>query len=254
MDLGLEGKIAVVTGTAYERGNGRAIALELAREGVDVACADINIEGAESISREIRDIGRKSVAVKVDQSDYNQVKEAVGKISEELGSIDILVNNAAMLGPGGLINKMDLDAWHNMIQVDLSGPYYWIREVFDSMAQKRWGRIINISSIAGMLGGFGQANYSSSKGGLVSLTKTVALEGARFGITANAVTLGVIATDALKYMKEDMRERIKNRVALRTFGEPSDVANIVTFLASDRASYITGADITVTGGLDLFTF
>lgn len=253
MDLNLKGKVVVVTGAARRRGNGRAIALTLAEEGGDVACADINIEGAKSVAEEIRTMRRRSIAVEVDQSDPEQVKAAVAKIRQELGPIDILVNNAGV-GSIGLLGKEQPIPWERVVSIDLSGPYYWIREVFDSMAEKEWGRIINISSMAGELGGFGQCSYSASKGGLVSLAKTAALEGARVGITANAVTLGSIATDMFDGIRPDMQERIIKRAAMRKIGEPQDVANIVAFLASDRAKYITGANIIVDGGMNLFVY
>lgn len=253
MDLDLREKVAVVTGAARKRGNGRAIALTLAEEGADIACADINIEGAESVAEEIRAMGRKSIAVQVDQSDPEQVKIAVAKITQGLGPIDILVNNAGV-GSIGLLGKEQVIAWEKVIEVNLSAPYYWIREVFDSMVERKWGRIINISSMAGELGGFGQCSYSASKGGIVSLAKTAALEGARAGVTANAVTLGSIATDLFDGIRPDMQQRIINRSAMRKVGEPQDVANVVVFLASDRAKYITGANIIIDGGLNLFVY
>ena len=253
MELGLKGKIAIVTGTGRKGALGETIALELAREGASIACVDVVIEGAEAIAKEVSDLGVRSMAVKVDQSENQQVKDAVAKINAELGPVDILVNNAALMGPFGRIERMELSDWQNMVQVNLDGPYYWIREVWNTMVEKNWGRIINISSIAGVMGGFGQVNYSASKAGVIALAKTAALEGARKGITANAVTLGVVATGQSAETGE-AAERLKARIAQRKFGEPADVANIVAFLASDRAGYITGQDIHVMGGLDLFTY
>ena len=246
-------KVAVVTGAARQRGNGRAIALTLAEEGADIACADIDVEGAGAVAEEIRGMGRRSVAVKVDQSDPDQVKAAVAQIGKELGPIDILVNNAAVPSLGRL-SKEQRPPWETVISIDLSGPYYWIREVFDSMAERKWGRIINISSLAGELGGFGQCGYSASKGALVSLAKTAALEGARAGITANTVTLGTIATDMFDMIRPDMQERLINATPMRKLGEPQDIANTVAFLASDRAGFITGANIIADGGFSLFIF
>lgn len=253
MDLGLKGKVAIVTGTGRKGALGEAIALELGREGVNVACIDVVIEGAKEISKEVEALGVRSMAIKVDQTDYQQVKDAVAKVNSELGPVDILVNNAALMGPFGRIQKLELSDWQNMIQVNLDGTYYWTREVWETMTEKNWGRIINISSIAGVMGGFGQANYSASKAGVIALAKTAALEGARKGITANAVTLGVVATGQTAETGE-AAERLKARIALREFGKPTDVANTVAFLASEKAGYITGQDIHVMGGLDLFTY
>jgi len=253
MDLCLKGKVAVVTGASRKRGNGRAIAIMLAEEGADVACADVEIEGTESIAAEIKAMGRKSFAVKVDQTDPSQVKAAVATINSKIGPVDILVNNAGV-NSVGLLHKEQKPPWETTLAIDLSGPYYWIKEVLGSMLERKWGRIINISSVAGELGGFGQCAYSAAKGGIVSLAKTTALEGAKAGVTANAVTLGTIATDMFDSIRPDMQERLANRSALRRVGEPQDVANIVAFLASDRAKFITGANIIVDGGVNLFVF
>jgi len=253
MDLFLKDKVAIVTGTSKQRGNGRSIAMTLAGEGCHIACVDLDIDGAKAIAEEIKQKGREAIAVRVDQSDPSAVKEAVAEIIKGLGRIDILVNNAAVPSLGR-INRDQVIPWETVVAIDLSGPFYWIRETFDIMCERKWGRIINISSMAAVLGGFGQCSYSASKGGLVSLAKTAALEGARYGITANTVSLGTIATDMYDLVKPEMRERLLVRSALRRPGTPQEVGNIVAFLASDRAGYITGTNIIVDGGMDLFVY
>jgi 3-oxoacyl-[acyl-carrier protein] reductase len=250
----LDDKVCFVSGAARGKGNGRAIALALAEKGAHVAVGDILYEGAQAVADEIRALGRKSMAIKMDMSAYEQVESGFNQIREEMGSVDILVNNAAIMTNMATISKIKVEAWEKEIAVNLSGAFYCVKQVFDDMATKGWGRIINITSVAGVLGGFGQCSYSSSKAGLIGLTKTIALEGARFNITSNAVTLGVIGTDAFDALPEKARERILKRVALRKEGEPKDVASMVAFLASDEAKYVTGANMMLTGGLDLFVF
>ena len=176
MDLGLKGKVAIVTGTGRKGAMGETIGMGLANEDVNIACIDIVVEGAEEIAKSIAEsTGVKTMALKVDQSDPQQVKAAVEKINTELGPVDILVNNAALIGHFGRIEKMELKDWQSMINVNLDGCYYWIREVWNTMVEKNFGRIINISSIAGVLGGFGQVNYSASKAGVIAIAKTAAL-------------------------------------------------------------------------------
>ncbi len=251
MDFGLKGKVAIVTGTNRKGAMGDTIARTLAQEGADIACVDIILPGAEEVAQVVRELGRKAIAVKADQSDHQQVVDAVAKIKAELGTPEILVNNAALLRGGGRIQLTTVEDWKNLQKIDLDGPWYWIREVWASMLEKKWGRIVNISSIAGTHGGFGQANYSAAKAGVIALAKTAALEGARVGITANAVTLGVIDTQP---QAGETFERIKAKIAMREFGEAADVANLVTYLCSAQAKYITGQNIHVMGGLDLFTY
>ncbi|MGB9629255.1 MAG: SDR family oxidoreductase [Thermodesulfobacteriota bacterium] len=250
----LNGKLCFVSGAARGRGNGRAIALKLAKEGADVVTGDIRYEEALSVAKEIRAFGRNSIAIKMDLSNYHEVEEGFAQIKKEFGPVEILVNNAAIMTNQATISEMSPDAWDKEIAVNLSGAFYCVKQVFNDMVERRWGRIINISSVAGTLGGFGQCSYSSSKAGLLGLTKTIALEGARFGITANAITLGIIGTDAFYDLPEKVREKVIQRVALRKPGDPEDVASLVAFLASDEAKYITGANIMLTGGLDLFVF
>jgi NAD(P)-dependent dehydrogenase (short-subunit alcohol dehydrogenase family) len=251
MDFGIKGKVAIVTGTNRKGAMGDTIARTLAQEGADIACVDIVLPGAEEVAKAIRDMGQRAIAIKCDQSDHQQVVDAVTRIRAELGVPEILVNNAALLRGGGRIQSTTVEDWKNLLKIDLDGPWYWIREVWNSMLEKKWGRIVNISSIAGTHGGFGQANYSAAKAGVIGLAKTAALEGARAGITANAVTLGVVDTQP---QAGETFERIKKVIAMREFGEAADVANIVAYLCSVKAKYITGQNVNVMGGLDLFTY
>ncbi len=248
----LRDKVCFVTGAARGRGNGKAIALKLAERGADVAVADIRYEEAKGVADEIKAKGCKSLAVKMDVSNYDNVAAGFDLIKKELGSVDILVNNAAIMTNMATISAMKKDAWEKEIAVNLSGAFFCIKQVFDDMAKKKWGRIINISSIAGIMGGYGQCSYAASKAGLIGLTKTVALEGARVGITANAVTLGIIGTDAFYDLPEKVREGVSGRVPMRSEGSPEDVASMVAFLSSDEAKYVNGANMMVTGGLELF--
>jgi 3-oxoacyl-[acyl-carrier protein] reductase len=248
----LKGKVAFVSGAARGKGNGRAIALKLAEEGADVAVGDILHDDAQGVADEIAALGRKTLAVKMDLSRYEEIEKAFHRIRDEIGTVDILVNNAAIMTNMATISKMKKEAWEKEIAVNLSGAFYCVKQVFDGMVEKKWGRIINISSIAGIMGGFGQCSYSASKAGLIGLTKTIALEGARFGVTANAVTLGIIGTDAYFDLPEEVRAKITKRVPMRREGSPREVASIVAFLGSDASQYMTGANIVLSGGLDLF--
>jgi len=248
----LKGKVCFVSGAARGKGNGRAIALDLAEKGADVAVADIRYEEAKSVADEIRTLGRRALALRMDVSNYDEVKEGFDQIRRELGDVDIVVNNAAIMTNFATISKMKIEAWEKEIAVNLTGAFFCVKQVFDSMAGKKWGRVINISSVAGIMGSFGQCSYSSSKAGLIGFTKTIALEGAKFGITANVITLGVIGTDAFYDLSEKAKNSIINRVPMRAEGSPEDVASMVAFLASDEAKYVTGANIMITGGLDLF--
>jgi 3-oxoacyl-[acyl-carrier protein] reductase len=273
----LKGKVAVVTGAS--RGLGRADALALAEAGADVVITDILIESdeesrseaqkygplsqvmqstkvvyAEKTSKEIQEMGRRSFAIKMDVTNREQVKEVFAKVKEEFGSIDILVNNAGTLDHVSQIEKQNDDFWDRDLNVNLTGAYNCTKAVWPYMKEQGWGRIINMSSVAGTLGGFGQASYSATKGGLLSFTKSMALEGARYGITVNAIVPGIIGTEAFHMANPKMNERMIQRTAFKRPGEPEDIANAITFLCSDKAKYITGIGLNVSGGIELFTF
>jgi 3-oxoacyl-[acyl-carrier protein] reductase len=246
----LKGKVALVTGGS--RGLGRADALALAGEGADVVIADIL--DAEETANGVRSIGRKSLAIKMDVTDMAEVKEGVQKIGKDFGSIDILVNNAATLDHLGQILEQKDKLWERDLRVNLTGTYNCSKAVWPSMQEKRWGRIINMASVAGTLGGFGQASYSTTKAGIIGFTKTLALEGARYGINCNVVCPGIINSESFQLIPAEMRERLTKRTAFRKPGEPEDVASAIVFLVSDKAKYITGVVLNVSGGIELFTF
>ena len=275
IELDLSGHVALVTGGS--RGLGRADALALARAGADVAIADIQIESDESADaerygvlaqvaraqglvytestvEEIRGLGRRSLAVKCDVTDRDQVDAAVARIADELGTVQILVNNAGTLDHTAQFPQQSPELWERDLRVNLTGAFNCAQAVWPAMRESGWGRIVNMASVAGTLGGFGQASYSTTKAGLLGLTKTLALEGARHGITANAIVPGIIGTEAFGFGNPEMNERMVKRTAMRRPGEPEEIANVIAFLCSDLASYVTGAEIPVTGGIDLFTF
>jgi len=252
MDLGLKDKVAVVTGPANLKGNGRGIALALAKEMCHVACLDIDLKGAEDAAEQIRATGQRSIALRVDQSDYQQVAQSVLKVEQELGPIDILVNNAALNTNVALIHDMSATAWDKELQTNLSGPFYFTKEILPRMIQRKWGRILNISSMSGIGGSAALAAYSSSKAGIIGLTKTTALEGARHGITANVLILGVIDTTAIQSSLKQTLERLSKINALRRFGTIEEVGGIAAFLVSEKTSFLTGSEIVMDGGQNLF--
>ncbi len=252
--MSTEGKVALVTGGSG--GLGRFHGLVLAKHGCDVALTGHrNLEKAEEVAEEIRAMGRRALALKVDVSDPEQVSEGVAKTMEELGPIDILVNNAAFgIVRATTIVKMDKSDWDRDLAVNLTGAFNTIKAVMPSMIERKWGRIINVSSVTGTMGGFGQCSYAATKAGLIGLTKTVALEGARHNITCNAVVLGVFDGGSFYEVAEEFRDRIIKRVAMRRAGKPEELSNVIAFLASEESSYLTGEAIVVGGGIDLFTF
>jgi 3-oxoacyl-[acyl-carrier protein] reductase len=248
----LKGKVALVTGGS--RGLGRVDALALAEAGADVVVADILMDGAEKTAKEVQAMGRKSFAIKMDVTNMEEVKEGVVRIKNELGSVDILVNSAATLDHLGQLLEQRDKLWERDLRVNLTGTFNCSRAVWPYMQEKKWGRIINMASVAGTLGGFGQASYSTTKAGIIGFTKTLALEGARYGITCNVVCPGIINSESFQFISAEMRERLIRKTALRRPGEPEDVAYAIVFLASDKANYITGIVLNVSGGIELFTF
>jgi 3-oxoacyl-[acyl-carrier protein] reductase len=252
MELGITGKVAVVTGGA--RGIGKAVAQSLAREGCKIAIFDIYEEGLTATENELREASVTAVALRTDVSDPASVRQSFVKTNEMLGPVEILVNSAAVLTNVGKIEQMAQEMWQRDLDVNLGGVFNCVRGALPSMQQQNWGRIVSISSVAGVFGGFGQAGYSSSKAGVIGLMKTVALEQARYNITANAVFPGIIGTEMFGFMRDEMKERIRKRTVFKREGEPADVADAITFLCSERAKYITGAALDISGGISLFTF
>jgi len=248
----LENKVAVVTGGA--KGLGKADALLMAKEGADIVVVDIDKEGAAQTATEVGEIGRRSMAVATDITDQKSVHDLADRVKKEFGGADILINNAATMDNLAQIEKMKDSLWQRDLNINLTGTYYCTKAFFPHMREKNWGRIINMASVAGTLGGFGQASYSTTKAGIIGFTKSLALEGARFGITCNAIVGGLIDTPITSSMPEEMRKRILKRIPMGKLATPMDVANAIVFLASDKANYITGVALNVTGGLELFTF
>jgi 3-oxoacyl-[acyl-carrier protein] reductase len=254
--MSLEGKIALVTGATMPQGIGKAIALTLARHGADVAVTGFNhMEGAQAIADEIQSMGRRSVAVKMNGRDYADVKKAFSAIKDALGPVNILVNNAAQMRRMVTLAKTTIEDWDNEVKLCLNSAFYCIKEAWADMCASKWGRIVNMTSVAGIMGGYGQTSYGAAKAGLVGLAKSTALEGARFNITANCVLVGIAYTEAYyEPIPEELRQRIEKRTAIGRPSDPQEIADAVAYTVSDEARYMTGAVMNMVGGLDLFVF
>ncbi len=244
----LAGRTALVTGAA--RGIGRMTALRLADEGANVALVDLLPE-VEATAEAIRQKGRRAVAGIFDIADAVQVQAGVAKITQALGAVQVLVNNAGIVNNVAPLHRMTHAAWSKELAVNLTGAFNMIQAVIDSMVAARWGRIINVSSVAATGGLHHQAGYAASKAGLLGLTKTVALEYARHGITCNAILPGLITTELVDAMPEEIKANVIAMVPARRLGRVEEVSQLVAFLASEDAGYINGAEIPIDGGMRL---
>jgi 3-oxoacyl-[acyl-carrier protein] reductase len=242
--MNLANRVAIVTGGG--RGIGRAIALRLAEAGADVVVNDV--EPVEAVIKEIKAMGRQALPVLADVSSAAEVEKMVAEAIAAYGRIDILVNNAG-IARDQLLLRMTEEEWDSVLAVDLKSVFLCTRAVLKYMVKERRGRIISISSITGVVGNPGQANYAAAKAGIIGFTRTVAKEVASRGITVNAIAPGFIDTEMTKHLKAEWREELKKRIPLGRFGSPGDVAEAVAFLASDAAGYITGQVLGVDGGM-----
>ena len=245
----LENKVALVTGAG--RGIGRAIALALAEEGAEVI---VNYNGSEERAKEVKQTieenGGKASIYKCNVSDFEACETMIREIVKEHGHLDILVNNAGIT-KDGLIMKMKEEDFDRVLNVNLKGTFNTIRHSARQMLKQRSGKIINISSVSGILGNVGQANYAASKAGVIGLTKTMARELGSRGITVNAIAPGFVDTEMTEVLSEEIRENACKQIILGRFGKPEDIANAAVFLASDKADYITGQVISVDGGMNV---
>ena len=243
----LKNRTAFVTGAS--RGIGRAIALELARNGADVAiCYSSNDAAAEAVCQEIRNLGRQAEAYRCDVSNFQQCGDVVKTAVAHFGQLDILVNNAGITRDN-LLLMMKEDEFDQVIATNLKGAFNMMKHVGAHFLKRKQGTIINISSVSGLMGNAGQANYAAAKAGLIGLTKTAAKELAPRGITCNAIAPGFITTDMTDKLSDKQKEAVVDAIPLKRMGQPEDIAHLVAFLAGSLASYITGEVIKVDGGI-----
>jgi 3-oxoacyl-[acyl-carrier protein] reductase len=246
--MSLTGKIAVVTGGA--QGIGQAIATTLAQEGSDVVVADLDANRCEETVARVQELGKKAMAVSVNVGDWDQVKGMIDRVQKDWERIDILVNNAGITRDG-LLLRMKEEDWQSVLQVNLTGTFFCVKAVLPTMSRQRNGRIVNIASIIGAIGNIGQANYAASKAAVIGLTKTVAREYASRNITVNAVAPGFIDTAMTQDLSTETKEALLNQIPLKRLGQPSDIADAVSFLCSEKAGYITGHVLHVNGGMHM---
>ena len=247
--MSIDGKIALVTGGS--RGIGRAIALRLAKEGTKVAINyKANQEAAHWVVDAVAEMGGEAMAVAADVSQSADVEVMVKQVVDSWGGIDILVNNAGVIHDG-LLMRMTEEVWDEVININLKGTFNCTKAVLRFMVRKRWGRIINVVSVVGLEGNPGQSNYAASKAGVIAFSRSIAKEVASRNITVNSVAPGYIATEIVADLSPEFKELIFSRIPQNRFGTVDDVANMVGYLASEEANYITGEVIRVDGGIEL---
>jgi len=242
----LQGKVALITGGA--RGIGRSIALRLAQDGVRIAIGDLIEEEGLRTQKELEEAKTEAMFVSLNVTGESSAKDAIAQITDRWGSIDILVNNAGITRDKLLLRLGEQD-WDAVLNVNLKGAYVCSRAVLSTMLRQRWGRIVNTSSVVGLVGNPGQTNYAASKAGLIGFTKALAREVAARNITVNAVAPGYINTQMVQALSEELQQAVLKQIPVSRFGTPEDVANVVAFLCSEESSYITGHVINVDGGL-----
>ncbi len=242
----LEGKIAVITGGA--RGIGKEIAEVLAKEGANCVLCDVNAEDLKNATAEIEGLGVQCMGLSLNVCDLKQCEEAMNKIIDKFQKIDILINNAGITRDG-LLLRMKEEDWDSVISVNLKGTFNCTKAAIKVMLKQKSGRIVNVASIIGVIGNAGQANYAASKAGIIGLTKSVAKEVASRNINVNAIAPGFIQTKMTEVLSEEVKEAMRKQIPLKRFGRPEDVGNLVLFLVSDDASYITGQVIKIDGGM-----
>jgi len=242
----LKGQVAIITGAA--QGIGRDVALTLAREGANIGLCDINKEALDQTQKEVESCGVKAMSLIVDVSDANQVENAVNKVLDNLGKVDILINNAGITRDS-LIMRMKEADWDAVLGINLKGAFNCIKAVTKPMIKQRSGKIVNVASIIGIMGNAGQANYAASKAGIIGLTKSAAKELASRGINVNAIAPGFIKTAMTDKLNQEQKQKMLNVIPLAKFGEPKDISNLVLFLVTKASSYITGEVIKIDGGM-----
>lgn len=239
-------RIAFITGAS--RGIGRTTALTLSKSGFDIVVASNEPDNNEKVAAEVREAGAQALTVDLSLTSLDSIKQGFAKAYKELGRIDVLVNNAGITRDN-LAMRMKPEDWNLVLQINLTGAFHCIQEVLQPMVKQRWGRIINIASVVGQSGNPGQANYVSSKAGIIGLTKCIAQEVGSRNITVNAIAPGFIETDMTAVLSQEVRDAMLARIPLKRGGKPEDIAAAVRFLASDDASYITGQVLGVNGGM-----
>lgn len=244
----LKDKVAVITGGS--QGIGRAIAEQFYQEGARIAIWDIDDAKGEAFRKELDPDGEKVKVYRVNVADYEEVEKRMQESLTDFGRIDILINNAGITRDSSM-KKMSMEQWKQVIDVNLNGVFYCVKAAFPIMASQGYGRIVNASSVVGIQGNFGQTNYVATKAGVIGMTKVWAREFGRKGITVNAVAPGFINTDMMSTIPENVLASMRAKSPLNRLGEVKEVANVYTFLASDEAAFVTGATLSVDGGISI---